>query len=1199
MAPAVMSTRDQPNELGPFTITRELARGGMSVVYLAANPMTGEPVALKTVRAPDEVYLASLRREIHALSRLRHPGIVRIVAEGVSSGVPWYAMELLVGETLADVHARIWSRPTTSGTSTDRTDHSDRTTVEIVHRNVDGDTPIPPTVSARAAAGHLQRVLTLVRRMCSPLAFLHGEGIVHCDLKPHNVFIRPGDLPVLVDFGLAWRAAGVLGREVAEVVTKVAGTPIYMAPEQIRLQTIDPRTDLYALGCVLYELVTSQPPFPGGADVLVRHLTREPTAPSQLVDGVPPELDRLILGLLAKRPRERVGYAEDVIAVLERLGAEPEPFTTSARPRPWLYRPELSGREAILQQVLSIVERPRYGSGSFVVLGGESGIGKTYLATEIARRAGSELKVIASSCAPRGALRRGGGELEPFQELFSAIADRCMALGAEATDRILGPRAKVLAPYAPYLLRLPGVAEQPEPPELSGAAAREHLFSALRDTLAELAHEQPLLLLLDDLQWADELGLAFLASIPDRWLDENPVSILATYRSEERPDAIATILGRRDVTHFTIGRLDETTVREVVRDMLAIDTPPAAFVRFLARQSEGNPFFVAEYLRTAVAEGVLRRASIEHLSIGPEGRDISSGVFETLAVPRTIRELIARRLQGLTAPARLLCEVASVIGRGFDAVTLQQAASVSDVEAMEGIAELIARQVIEVESGGSFRFVHDKLREVAYDDLPGERRVALHQVVAIAIEARASDEAAAALAHHWSVAGVDDKALYWLERAAFRSLERAAYREATDFFQRALATRVAMTPQRRGRLESGVARAAIASGDLDLLETHAHRALSSFGRPLPASASGWALLLGRELLTQVAHLGGVSRRAADESERTVLRDAAITAGLMTQKFFYADDAVGLLSTALLSVNLAERASSESHVTRPLALVGFAAGVVGRERLANTYFRRAREGASHDPVDLAFALAVEGVHHCGFGRWSTAELTIARGEEVVAGVHDPFMAELLLTARAHVEFFTGRVVLAEQRFEELLRSARTRQSEQHETWALFSIARSKVARGLYEEARPLLVAARDALSQRRELQSEIICHGLLAETEAALGLRDDARASADATRERIARSRPAGFAASEGYRGAIAAYFTLGDDRGAEQIIHALRKFTRAFPMARSTLLLSEGELHRRRGAERRARRAFEQACEHARAMAMPREEQAALRAAHR
>jgi len=1159
----------------------------MSVVWLATHRTSGEPVALKTVRAPDEVYLSSLRREIHALSRLRHPGVVRIVAEGLTAGVPWYAMELLVGETLADVHAKLWSRVPSDPSV-------DRTTVKVARTRADEETPIAPTVAAIAAGGHLQRALTLVRRLCTPLAFLHGEGIVHCDLKPHNIFVRPGDLPVLVDFGLAWRAAGVVGREVAEVVTKVAGTPAYMAPEQIRLEGIDPRTDLYALGCVLYELVTGQPPFVGGHDVLVAHLTRKPTEPSRLVAGVPPALDTLILGLLAKNPRDRIGYAEDVIVALEKLGAEPEPGSLTPRARPWLYRPGLSGRDRVMQELLTAVERPKVGTGSCVLIGGESGIGKTFLATEVARRAGSELKVVASACAPRGSLR-AGSELLPFQELFGAIADRCTSLGIEATDRILGARGKVLAPYAPRLARLPGVADQPDPPDLTGAAARELLFVALRDTLAAFAREEPLLLLLDDLQWADELGLEFLATLPDGWLSEHPVAILATYRSEERPPPLTTILARADVRSVLIGRLDEGNVREVVRDMLAIDRPPDGFVRFLARQSEGNPFFVAEYLRTAVADGVLKRASFARISLG-QSDDLSSRVFEHLPVPRTIRELVARRFLALSEPARALVDVACVIGRGFDSATLQATARASDGATMEGLAELLAREVIEPLEGGRFQFVHDKLREVAYGALPEERRNAVHLAVASAFAAslrdhRDPDALAAVIAHHFCCAHDDENALVWLERAGQRALRHAAYREAIEHFRQAIDLAAHRPARVRARLLAAAARAAFGAGDATLTDLHAQRALAMLDAPLPETNASWLLLLGRQLATQATHLAGVVRgRAHTEDDRSALRDAATIAGVMTHRYFYSDDAVAMLTTSLLSVNLAERASAETAVSRPYTMIGFVAGMLGAERLARSYFARARAGATNDPIEHAFALTVEGVHDSGRGSWHTAEQAMRRAESLLEGVHDPVMTELTLTAHGHLEFYSGRVLDAERRFEELLRSARVRGSEQHETWAQFSIARSLVARDRCADALPLLESAQRALARRPELQSEIICHGLLATVYSRLRMPDRALVAADATAHRIERARPTGFPALEGYRGAIEAYLALGELRRARRIVRALASFARVFPIGRPSLEYFRGELARASGKSERAMKFYENARKEGAARAMPREE---------
>jgi hypothetical protein len=1193
---------------GPYVTSRVLAQGGMSVVYLAAHAETGEEVALKTVRVPNEIYLASLRREVHALGKLRHPSVVRIVAEGIqeseNGGVPWYAMELLVGETLADVRTHLWQSQSASGVPTGSS--SERTTVTIAHGVATArENGHRPGAKGVAANGQLARVLTLVRRLCVPLAFLHGEGIVHSDLKPQNIFVKPGDLPVIMDFGLAGRVAGAASREVAEVVTKIAGTPAYMAPEQIRSSGIDARTDLYALGCVLYELVTSQPPFVGGHDVLVRHLTREPVAPSQLVEGVPPALDALILALLAKKPRERVGHADDVARVLEELGAETERYSTAVRARAYVYRPELAGREAALREILAYVERPKTGSGSCVLVGGESGIGKTFLATEVARRAGSELQVVASTCAPRGALRRGG-ELQPFQELFGVIADRCTAMGEETTERILGPRAKILGAFAPRLLKLPGIEALPAAPDLSGPAARETILAALRETIAAFSREQPLLLLLDDLQWADELTFALLASLPDRFLDEHPLAILATYRSDEVDRSLGELLSRPWVHAVQVGRLEPSTVRALVCDMLAIDAPPDAFVRFLARQSEGNPFFVAEYLRTAVAEGILERAN-DRLTFGKRAAPMDSGVFEQLQLPRSLRDLVRRRLDSLTEAARTACAVASVLGREVDAEVLQSAAGISEVETMESVAELIARLVLESRDGRLF-FVHDKLREVTYEDLPERRRRELHHAAARALEVRPdADSFAPALAHHWTMAAVDEKALEWLEKAAFQARAHAAYGEAAQLFARAIeiADRMRSVPSlRRGRLEAGLANAALGNGDLVATEEHYLRALALLGHPLPTTRLGWGALLAREAARQVAHLAGIGRGSVTHDHlRGGMREAAVAASAITHRYFYGDDALAMLSAALLSVNLAERAAVEKHVSRAYSLVGFVTGVLGGERLATTYFGRARAGAEahHDPVEHAFALAVESVHRAGLAQWTAAERAVDRADEVLSGVHDPFMGELLLTQRAHVEFYSGRVIEARERFERLLREARARGNEQHVTWALFSIARSDVALERWDDAQPLLEEARAALARKPELQSEIICQGLLAHVLARKGQHAEAARLVEITRSCIARARPTSFAALDGYLGALEAALFLSD-RGlaplssVEALVGALGKLSRAFAMARSTTLRFEGELALRKRNLRVARRKLEEALRLARRSGMPRDEAAAREA---
>ncbi len=339
---------------GPYRVVRPLGHGGMGVVYRAEHVDTGESVALKTVTAPDAGELEALRREIHALRRVDHPGVVRIVAVGVVEGRPWYAMELLEGDTLRSYKRRLAGGGAAGEPYEFPTVVRPRSVPPPAGDTGETEEPAPSTVPpvsratafTRAAGGDLPRLLTLIRGVCEALAFVHGLGLVHRDLKPDNVFLRDGGpglppTPVLVDFGLAVSIAGARAHDRYEPGGKLAGSPAYMAPEQIEDAFVDARADLYALGVMLYESVTGTVPFVGSVrQVLAQHLRTLPMPPSGCVVGVPPGLDDLVLHLLQKRPRDRPGYAADVAAALARLGAAPggpaprgAPVSLSARAR--------------------------------------------------------------------------------------------------------------------------------------------------------------------------------------------------------------------------------------------------------------------------------------------------------------------------------------------------------------------------------------------------------------------------------------------------------------------------------------------------------------------------------------------------------------------------------------------------------------------------------------------------------------------------------------------------------------------------------------------------------------------------------------------------------------------------------------------------------------------------------------------------
>jgi predicted ATPase len=765
-APVPAATLANGQSFGPYVAIDRLGRGGMGVVYRARCSGTGQLVALKTLERMRATILPSLRREIHALSRLDHPGIVRILASGAREGLPWYAMELIAGPTLHQ-----WA---------------------VQHR---------PLSEASLCA-----MLGVVRRLCAALAYLHGEGLVHRDLKPDNVLMRAAAEPVLADFGLSLRFGGAASREALEVEGSGAGTVAYMSPEQVAGELIDARADLYSLGCILYELLTGQLPFrgPNAVAVLGQHLYAEPVAPSRLVEGVPADLDALVLRLMAKQPRARLGHADDVAAALTEmlrgLGGGEDGAMAGSRPRAYLYRPGLVGREEPLTGLVNQIAALTEEVGGLVLVAGESGVGKTRLAVEAAREARlRHVLVVPGECLPPAAPRPGseesdvasGGPLHPLRRLLQRVADRCHEAGKAETDRLLGMRGKLLAPYEPALAGLPGQEAWPEPIELPAEQARARMFAALAEILAALAAERALLLVLDDLQWADELTLGFLEFLVDTgWLGRRCVLVLGTYRTEEacagtdQLSALQRLLDRPQVTHLRLGRLAEREVGALVGDMLALSEPPPDLVRSLARHSEGNPFFVAEYLRTAVAEGLLDRDGGAWRVAEAEVPGLMQARYETLPLPGSLRELVGRRLSGLSQEALRLLEGAAVLGRRSDEELLARVGRTSVAEAMEAIRELVARQVLEELESGRLQFVHDKIREVAYEQIPSERRPELHRLAAQAIEASPEEgpEEPSRLGYHWERAGEIDKAKSCYVAAAHLARERHALAEAEGLY---------------------------------------------------------------------------------------------------------------------------------------------------------------------------------------------------------------------------------------------------------------------------------------------------------------------------------------------------------------------------------------------------------------------------------
>ena len=274
--------QEEPGRVGPYRLLRKLDEGGAAEVYLAEHAALRRPCALKLVRAGDLDATARFSREVAAAAKLSHPNTVAIFDAGrTDDGTPYCAMEYLPGLCVADIVER-------SG-------------------------PMPAS-----------RAVHLGRQVCGALAEAHRVGLIHRDVTPANVFVSVlggrCDVAKLLDFGAVGASDSTAGGS-------IVGTPEYVAPEQaVAGSRVDGRADVYAVGALLYFMVTGRPPFerdtPG--DVLRAHVSEPVTPPHERAAGVPPDLEAVILRCLAKRPHDRYPDARAVAAALAACGCATE-----------------------------------------------------------------------------------------------------------------------------------------------------------------------------------------------------------------------------------------------------------------------------------------------------------------------------------------------------------------------------------------------------------------------------------------------------------------------------------------------------------------------------------------------------------------------------------------------------------------------------------------------------------------------------------------------------------------------------------------------------------------------------------------------------------------------------------------------------------------------------------------------------------
>jgi hypothetical protein len=720
---------------GRYRIESLLGEGGMGAVYRAHDAVLDRDVALKLLSAgpADGEARARMLREARAAAALNHPHIVSVFDTGEADGVPFVVMELVPGGSLA------------------------------------GRGPLP-----------VPQLIEVGRQLCEALEHAHTHGVVHRDLKPENILItHEGDLLVtkLTDLGVALSVRGTR----ITLEGAIVGTASYLAPEQALGQPVDGRTDLYALGVVLYELGTGRLPFTGDDALIVisQHLHAPVVPPRTYRPDLPAALEGVILRLMAKSPADRFATAGDVGEVLAALepggdGATDEP-AAEARTLELLARGRIVGRRPELQQLRQLWGRAMEGQGHLVLLSGEPGVGKTRLAREI---------VVVAQLNRAEVLHGGCYEYEattPYLPFVEALRHWVHEQTPEVLRDRLGPLAPELARLAPEIEAKLG--PLPPSPALPPQEERLRLFDHVARLFQGLARERGLLLVLDDLHWADHGTLTLLQYLM-RNLRAERLLVLGAYREADldraHPLAAALVEWNRErlATRVPLQRLPLDATTELLATLFGQTTVADDFATALYRETEGNPFFVEEVVKSLIEQGQIYRTS----------GDWQRLAVAELVIPQSIRAAVSRRLDRLGEACSRTLQTAAALGKTFAFAELAAVAEGGEDVLLDALDKAEAAQVLRAEEEGSYAFTHDKIREVLLDELNPIRRRRLHQRIGEGLERMLGDEAATRgqdLSYHFILSGDLARGLDYSLRAADQAERVFAHEEALGFLNRA------------------------------------------------------------------------------------------------------------------------------------------------------------------------------------------------------------------------------------------------------------------------------------------------------------------------------------------------------------------------------------------------------------------------------
>ncbi len=713
---------------GRIQVIRRLGSGAMGAVYEARD--RGGRVAVKALHNlnPDQLY--RLKNEFRFLAGVAHPNVI-VVHELFAEGDLWFfSMEAVQGLPLD----RYWVLHTLS-------------------------------VDAQGERGALSEanvplLRELLQQVIEGVAAIHDAGLVHRDLKPTNVLVEESGRVVILDFGLVSdQVPGGIGQTVPHAIS---GTPGFMAPEQAAGQQATMASDWYGVGVMLYQLLTQRLPHQGSmAAVLRAKQDTDAQRPSVLAPETPPDLDALCMQLLQRDPERRPTTEQ-----MRALGREWSSADASARPSREAspHCPaSFVGRRDVLMRLETLYRTTRTGKPVLATIRAESGMGKTRLLNYFIEY----LQRIDDACVLHGRCReREAVPYKAFDEVFDNLTRAFLRLSEDQVAQLVPRHAHTLARLFPVLLRVDAFrqAAQGTQQDSQEAQLQRLGFAAVREMLCRISDRRPLVLVIDDLQWADVDSVRLLAEILAPPEPPN-VLIVCSYRAEEQGNSIireALNIQHVEVVQLSLGPLRPQEALELAR--LALPTEladQAGEAELVARESRGIPLYLLELAH-----------SLEYVRASGERSPLLG--------------LIQRRIAQLPQEARTILELAALAGRPLPR---QIVLHICDPEiyptALAALRAAKLTQLVGDRMDEALEPYHERVREAVLATFNPKQASAHHATLAQAIEAQGIDDPEW-LAQHLRGAGQLERAQHLVVQAARLAMNALAFNRAADLYELAL-----------------------------------------------------------------------------------------------------------------------------------------------------------------------------------------------------------------------------------------------------------------------------------------------------------------------------------------------------------------------------------------------------------------------------